>query len=614
MLIYSILKSTKMKKTIAYIFVALMVLAGNSCTKHILEKVNLNGLPGDEVWSDTTQANLYLNALYNVVMPFWPANANANTFPSSFHNTSDESNGGTTAILQGKLTSESVTDFFASGSAGAYPYMRRINILFANIDKYGLKPAQTATIKAQAYFLRAWIYFDLLKYYGGIPYVTKAEDWAIDSLNLPRNPTSACIDSLVADLDHCSVLPAQWTGQDFGRITRGAALAFKARILLTWASPQFNPQNDQSRWQRAYTTAQHAFDTCTMDGYALYSNFSRIALDVANATDREPIIFRPFNGTNVSGQYEGYDGGTRPYSQSAGSGGGTNNPTWNLVQAFPMKDGYPITASSSTVKYDSVYYWKNRDPRFYSTIVYNGAIYGLGNTPNRKQWMYTNITIDKGHASTTGFYTRKNIDTTLSATNSQFGKTFWVELRFAEVVMTLAECANMTGNQAQAYTLLESIRKRAGISANSDGYYGLQQNMTQDQMEAAILNEREVEFAFEGKRYDDLRRTRTFDQLNGTYRQQIVVAFKSPYTVANMEKVNTTTGVAPVDTIDVNGPDYTKYFSHTYIPITSESPINYLTTYYAYAIPSSNISKEPAMQQTLGWLYAGGMGTFDPTK
>ncbi|HEY4109188.1 RagB/SusD family nutrient uptake outer membrane protein [Puia sp.] len=606
-----------MKKTIAYIFIVLMALAGNSCTKHILEKVNFNGLPSAEVWSDTVQANLYLNNLYQIVMPVWPANANANTFPSAFHNTSDESNGGTTAILQGKLTSESVTDFFASGSAGAYPYMRRINILFANIDKYGLQPAQTVKIKAQAHFLRAYVYFDLLKYYGGIPYITQPFDWATDSLNLPRNPTSACIDSIASELDQCSILPASWPATDFGRITRGAALAFKARVLLTWASPQFNPQNDQTRWQRAYTAAQHAYDTCTMDGYALYSNFSRIALDAGNAADHEPIIFRPYNGVNANFQFEGYDNVTRPFSQSAGSGGTTNNPTWNLVQAFPMKDGFAVTKDSGDIhkiKYDSVYYWKNRDPRFYATIVYNGAIYGLSNTPGRKQWMYTGITVDKSHLTATGFYDRKSIDTTQSATNSQFGKTFWVELRYAEVLLNLAECANMTGNQGQAYMLMETLRKRAGISANSDGLYGLQAAMSQDQMETAILNERQVEFAFEGKRYDDLRRTRTFDKLNGSYRQQMVVAFKSSYKLSDMEKLNSVTGVAPVDTIDVNGPDYIKYFTHTIIPITNESVINFLPTYYAYAIPSSNISKQPAMQQTIGWVFAGGMGTFDPTK
>ena len=604
-----------MKKTLIYILLAATVVAGNSCTKTILDKVNLNGLPGTEVWADSTQAVLYLNGLYNLVMPFWPANENAtSTFPSSFHNTSDESNGGTLTLLEGTLTSESVTDFYASGTAGAYPYMRRINMLFANIDNYGLKPSQTAQIKAQAYFLRAYVYFDLLKLYGGIPYLTIPEDWETDNLNVPRNSTTQCIDSIVADLNHCSILPATWTGADFGRITRDAALAFKARVLLTYASPQFNPQNDPTRWQTAYTAALNAYDTCVMDGYALYSNFSRIALDMSVATDREPLLWRAFNGTNATSEYEGYDGVTRPYSQSAGSGGTTNNPTWNLVSAFPMKDGYPITASSAANPYDSVYYWHNRDPRFYSTIVYNGAIYGLSSTAGRKQWMYNGITVDKGHVTSTGFYCRKNIDTTISAVNSQYGKCFWVELRFAEVMMDLAETSNMTGNQQQAYLMLQAIRKRAGISANSDGLYGLTAGMSQAQMQTAILNEREVEFAFEGKRYDDLRRTRTFDGLDGTYRQQMLVSFKSPYTVSTMEKVNTTTGVAPVDTINVDGSDYTKYFTHTIIPITNDPPFNFLTTYYAYAIPSSNIAKDPVMQQTVGWLYEGAAGTFDPTK
>src|SRR5581483_6671849 len=196
----------------------------------ILKKVNVNGLPGQEVWADSTQAVLYLNGLYNLVIPVWPCNENStSTFPTSFHNTSDESNGGTTALLQGKLTSESVTDFYASTSAGPYPYVRRINILFANIDNYGLTPSVTAPIKAQAYFLRAYIYFDLLKLYGGIPYITSPEDWLTDSLNVARTPSSQCIDSILSDLNHCSVLPAHWSGTEFGRITRDAALAFKAR-------------------------------------------------------------------------------------------------------------------------------------------------------------------------------------------------------------------------------------------------------------------------------------------------------------------------------------------------------------------------------------------------
>ena len=602
-----------MKKILIYTS-AVFLIAGNLSCNKILQKVDVNGLSPSQVWSNASEAQLYLNALYNDVIPVWPCMESSTTFPTSIHNISDESNGGTTAVIQGTLTNTEITDFYTSTSAGAYPTIRKINTLFQNIDAYGLSPEVTAPLKAEAYFLRAYVYFDLMKIYGGVPYITTVEDWLTDSLNVPRTPTSQFVDSLVSDLNHCSILPASWTGNNFGYITRGAALAFKGRVLLTWASPQFNPTNDMSRWQAAYTTCLNAYDTCTMDGYALYSNFSRIALDASASADHEPLIWRAFNGTDNTLEYETYDNETRPYSQSAGSGGGTNNPTWNLVQAFPMADGYPITNSSAAHPYDSVYYWHNRDPRFYATIVYNGAYYGLSSTPDRKQWMYTGITVDKSKPTSSGFYCRKNIDTTVSAANTTYGRTYWVEMRFAEVLLNLAEAANATGNQTQAYTMLEAIRKRAGISANSDGMYGLTAGMTQAQMETAILNERQVEFAFEGKRYDDLRRTRTFSNLDGETRNMMYIAFKAPYTVKAMETINTTTGLAPVDTIDVDGPDYTKYFAHYVQPISGELPINFPTTYYAYAIPPSDIILQPAMTQTLGWLYGTAAGTFDPTK
>ncbi len=133
--------------------------------------------------------------------------------------------------------------------------------------------------------------------------------------------------------------------------------------------------------------------------------------------------------------------------------------------------------------------------------------------------------------------------------------------------------------------------------------------MTQDQMQTAILLERRVEFAFEGKRYDDLRRTRTFDQLNGTIRMQLAIAPKSPATVASLEATDVN-GVKFRDKLDINSTDYTTYFTATVKPITSELAINYLTSYYAYALPSTNISKDPALLQTIKW----GTGTFDPTQ
>jgi hypothetical protein len=600
-----------MKKLIIYI-VAIVALTGAGACKKILQKVDFGGVPEQQVFNDPNVTNLYLDNLYSIAMPVWWTAAGAGSIPTGFHLIADENNGGNTAVL------------FTSASNSAYPFLRKINILLQNIDKDGMPSSQAEPIKAQAYFLRAWIYFQLWKVYGGIPYLTQVLNYQADSLNLPRNSSSQCVDSMLADLKHCSILPAAWSGVDQGRITSVAALALKGRILLYWASPQFNPGNDASRWQTAYDANRAAYDSLTNAGYALYSNYSRIFLDAANAADKEPILYRSYNANlTVNGLNNNWENGVRPFSQSAGSGGKSYNPTWEMVQAYPMADGKAITDATSSTPYDPVYYWKNRDPRFYASIVYNGAVYGTGSQSGRKQWSYTGVPEEGNNLTTTGFYLRRNIDTTVTAVNTISGKTWWVEMRLGEVMLNLAECANATGRQAEAYTMLTAIRKRAGIKAGSDNLYGLAAGMTGTDLQNAIMQERRIELAFEDKRYDDLRRTRTFDQLNGNTRSALVVTVKSPWITStkpadannpnNIER-SIGGGVKVRDTINVDGPSYTKFFSTAVKPITGESKINFLPLYYFYAIPSSNISKQPAMQQNIGWLFAGAAGTFDPTK
>ena len=612
-----------MKKLIIYI-IAIIALTGAGACKKILQKVDFAGVPEQQVFTDPNVTNLYLDNLYSIAMPVWWTGAGAGSLPTGFHLISDENNGGNTAVLYGTLTTESETDFFTSGTASAYPYLRKINILLENIDKDGMPSAQAEPIKAQAYFLRAWIYFQLWKVYGGIPYLTQAQNYQSDSLNLPRNSSSQCVDSMLADLKHCSILPSSWSGVDQGRISSVAALALKGRILLYWASAQFNPGNDASRWQAAYTANRNALDSLTNAGYALYSNYSRIFLDASNAADKEPILVRSYNGNLVTnGLNNNWENSVRPSSQGTGGGGKSYNPTWEMVSAYPMANGKAITDPTSG--YDPVYYWKNRDPRFYATIVYNGAVYGTGSQAGRKQFMYTAIPEEGNNLTTTGFYLRKNIDTTVTAANATTGKTWWVEMRLGEVMLNLAECANATGKQSEALDQLVALRKRAGIAAGADANYtyGLLRAMSQTDMQTAIMQERRVELAFEDKRYDDLRRTRTFDQLNGGTRSQLVVSLKFPWitstkpadanNVNNIERI--ITGTTKVrDTINVDGPSYTQFFTTAVKPITGDSKINFLTNYYFYAIPSSNISKQPAMQQTIGWLFAGNAGTFDPTK
>jgi hypothetical protein len=595
-----------MKKLIKYIALLLVIVTG--CTKDILDKVDFNGIPDEKTWATEGTATLYLNNLYNLIMPLWPSDLAATTLPTSLHNTSDDQNNGDDKILQGTLTIDQVIDFYTtSPPANVYGYIRKCNILITQIDNGPLSTDIKDKLKAQAYFLRAYLYFHLVKIYGGVPYIKHPQDWQTEDVMVPRNKTSECIKFICEDLDKCSVLPGTWATADFGRITRGAAKALKGRVLLFWASEQFNPGNKHpERWDSAYKANRVAYDLLVSDGYALNTVYANI-FDKA-ASNKEPLIVRVYNGgTNVTNGANKYENVTRPYSESAGSGGSQNQPTWNIVQAYPMIDGNYVNESSDTAKYDPVYYWKKRDPRFAATIAYNGAVWALSGKNGRKQWNYQGNAEDNTKVTATGFYCRKNINTAVLKDNTAQGATNWVEMRFAEVLLNLAESANHTGRQSESYDMLKLIRKRAGIYPGPTGLYGIKPVLTEAGMDTVLFNERRIELAFEGKRYDDLRRTRKFHLLTGSYRQKLEIVVKGTTTAA-LETADVN-GVLFRDKLDLEGADYTTYFTATVKPITSSLVITYPEKYYFYAIPTTNITKNQNMTQNNTWG-----GVFDPTE
>src|ERR1700759_454069 len=143
-------KNTKtMKKLIIYT-VLLIGLAGSGCQKQILDKVDFAGVPAATAWGNVATAQIYLDDLYQLCMPVYYSAASASTIPTNWHNISDECNGGTTiGVLTGTLTQESETDYYPTANS-SWQWIRKINILLADIDNYGLTPDVTAPIKAQA--------------------------------------------------------------------------------------------------------------------------------------------------------------------------------------------------------------------------------------------------------------------------------------------------------------------------------------------------------------------------------------------------------------------------------------------------------------------------------
>jgi hypothetical protein len=185
----------------------------------------------------------------------------------------------------------------------------------------------------------------------------------------------------------------------------------------------------------------------------------------------------------------------------------------------------------------------------------------------------------------------------------------WIEMRFAEVVLNLAECANETGRMSEAKNMVRLIRQRAGVLAGSFDY-GLAVATDIPTMRSLILNERMVEFNMEGKRYWDLRRTRNYGLI--TARQSYKLSLKSPYTVANYDQPNAL-GLKPRDTAQLNlKSTYTSIYTTpgAIASLEGSNVISIPDKYYFYALPNFFSQNSFVIAQTAGWIN----GTFDPLQ
>lgn len=590
-----------------------------SCKKDFFEIDDPNGLDDAVMWTDAGAINLFLNRTYQLVMPQWPT-------LGGIHNTSDEVNNANTAFLYGTLTENGVTDIGTSTgiTSNRYADIRRCNVAIEGINSSTtLSASDKNVLKGQFFFLRAYTYFKLVRLYGGVPLVLKSQTIDEESLQVPRAKTSECVVAMVADLDSAALLlPKTWGATDLGKITSAAALAVKAKVLLYWASPQFNINNDAARWTAAYAANKAAYDTCVAHGYQLLSNYANIFL---TEDHKEILLVRKYTASKDLGH--NIENATRPFSESSG-GSGSNQPTWNLVKAYLKSDGLPTNSTNVTVPFNDTTFWVNRDPRFAASIAYNGAAWAFSGKPLRKQWAYRN-NLDETSNMVTGFYCKRFVNTSLSPAQAVYNSNSgggngmdWIELRFAEVILNLAECANETGNLTEAKNMVRLIRQRAGIIAGSADY-GLDIATDKVSMRNLLLNERQIEFALEGMRNFDLRRTRNLHLI--TARQSYIIAANNangyyPGTTRSgalssdifLDKADAQ-GVKPRDTININNKfSYARVFDHrslSTIPASLEgnNTINIPDRYYAYPMPNI-FMQTPAIQQTIGW--AG--GTFNP--
>jgi len=585
-----------MKNKLIYIFSITLLLS--SCSD-ILDIEDISNYNPELVWNDENLATAYMANLYPM-FGNWNTGADRNS----------------EQIAGIDFYSDRVTISNDAYKSWDYNRIRLINQAIVDASAGTLEQEAKDGIIGQALFMRAYAYFDMVKHHGGVPYIKVPQDRYEDDLYVARNSTEECFQFMMEDLDEAiALLPARIlpSSSDYGKIDGNFAKAFKAKVMLYKASPQFNPSNPwgNSYWEEAYAANKEVYESLKGQGYALVGDYADIALAERNSE----VVFSVIN--SYPNKTAAWDHGVRPGSESRGPASAT--PTWEFVKEFPMKDGKryddPTGAYYKTETELLQDFWSDRDPRFDKSIVWNGKLYEVSGKAGKRQYTALGIAHElddfgiNPNAATnstnldryTGFFILKNSLLNLTQEEVQQYDVDYVVMRFAEVMLNYAEAANETGKIGEALDILKQIRNRAGIEAGADGNYGISAT-SREEMRAAILAERNIEFCFEGHRFWDLRRLRMLDVLNGTTKHGV----EAIATEANGSEMPISQARAKAANYELESDDF-KY-SLLQVP-RSGVQVNVLPeNYYFFPIQESVVNRNTNLEQNLGWG-----GTFDPT-
>lgn len=571
-----------MKKNILS-YAALALVAGvgfSSCSDEFLQDKKNYDNANAEIYNYYEGANGRLNDIYSWCLPAvsdvtwkYPSMGNADICAKSTEEYSGFSDFVNPQIELSSTSSTNTVPDFIYGTRGniqemAYGRIRNINDAIINVKASSLDQDKKDIILGQLYFFRAWSYYNIVKWYGGVPLVTSMLE-PVESTHVPRSSAKECINFILEDLDNSAKMLAEktmngngWGGSDYGRVTTGTALALKGRVLQLWASPLFNRKNDMSRWTNAYNQMKAELDSINNCGYGLYKTGNNVngsdfaAMFLQQSQNPEAVFVTLYNNITGDGLDNQKNNRWERDIRPANTGGGGKGASATMVNLFPMADGMlPSNIDNydklqkSSVAYTPELPFLNRDPRFYRTFAlpgfrwaYNGDAsmkdphnpsdgknftiwnyvwytekndegnpesgnsYGADNLLSSKQAVYIRKKSDDLDVNPSPLYQYVALDTKGSA--PFYSGAQLIELRYAEVLLNLAEVACMAGHVDEAIEYLDMVRVRAGLPAGCDH---IANKGDKASVMSAILYERQIEFAYEGKRFDDMRRWMLFD-------------------------------------------------------------------------------------------------------
>ncbi len=534
-----ILKTIQMKNILKHIILGLAFLTIlNSCSDEFLREAGPIDRFGDDIFKSESLMDRHLATLYSYYFAGFnsPDRHLVGYYTNMPSRLTDERGGGISSYkwIQTNASFSSGDDSMFPSYIGpdrlgssitnySYDRIRYVTDVLEKIDSYSdgaLSESYINKVKGQMYYLRGIQYYDLMKVYGGVPIITTVQTSSSDdpSIKIPRSSTGETVAQIIADLDSAAtLLPGTWNNpaENYGRPTSCSAMAQKVRVLLTYASPLFNSNwEDAGRWQDVINAGLEAEAALQAEGYGLYGNSIKDWEEMLSASsydapgNMEAIVIQLLNApeSGSSNAYQnGWENSLRLPSQGGNSGVAVPR---DMIDLFPMASGARPTPANG---YDSFKFFLNRDPRFYRTFAFNGVIWPY--QENTKDTLYTymwqsgqsNYFAGENNDIASPVFVRKmSGDADASSENYDLSGINIMEYRYAEFLLIMAEAYAGVGNTGMTAQYINRVRNRVGAG---------EVDKPGTKMEAfnAVLYERQVELAYEGKRFWDMHRWMLFN-------------------------------------------------------------------------------------------------------
>ena len=471
---------------------ALMALGLSSCTS-FLDMSPTDKVSDKVMWESTTNAEYHVNYLYSYIydvlmgqcvagqtealtdmLKYGSYNYNALCYIPS-----EIAYGAATTLTAGYV--DSYLGYWGSWYTG----ISKVNKAIVSLRKYGqMSDQDKLRLEAEMKFMRAFLYFDLMKRYKEIIIYDEnldayAKDKAVSS-------EAEGWDLIQADLEYAAEnLPERTASK--GRLDKGMAWGFMTRAMLY-----------AERWDLVKTAAAEVEKL----GYALEADYQDGYMKPIGSGNKEAIIQYQFDRANdVTHSYDFYYTPGGDFSINKETGGGYGTPTQEMVESYELATGgFPDWTPWHDVTTQTPPY-ADLEPRFHASVLYNGAPWKgrkiepyVGGADGWCQW---NLEREPKGRTTTGYYLRKMVDESHDVIAYSGGVQPLIVLRYAEVLLNKAEACHKTNDPAGANAAVRAIRDRVDLPY---------EDLTGDDLWKAIRQERKVELAYEGLWYWDLRR------------------------------------------------------------------------------------------------------------